>query len=147
MSVTSILQLNKNVAFYHHKISNISICVFYLSVSFIIVLIHQHSMLLFRVFLLLTAILFLLMVNEILWWFFFKFHFYKLNVTTCHSGYCRNDSDALHKIRKVYSVCILACFLRKSGRKNYPIRLKFGINVHVLCEISCVVSFWCTVPK
>ena len=37
------------------------------------------------------------------------------------------------------SVFLFVCVWLDSFRRNYPIRLKFGTNVSVLCEISCIV--------
>ena len=31
------------------------------------------------------------------------------------------------------------CILSDSGQRNYPINLKFGTDVYVLCEICCTV--------
>ena len=48
-------------------------------------------------------------------------------------------SKVLRWARKVFSFCIPVCLSRDSGRRNFPICLKFGTNVFVLCKISRMV--------
>ena len=44
-------------------------------------------------------------------------------------------SEALCCTGKVLGFCIPVYLWRNSGRRNYPIRLKFDPNIYVLCEI------------
>ena len=36
-------------------------------------------------------------------------------------------------------VFLSACVSDDGSCRNYPIHLKFGININVLCEVSCIV--------
>ena len=51
----------------------------------------------------------------------------------------RNVNKALRWAQKVFGVCTPIYVRRDSGSKNYPIYLKFGINVYLLCKIRSII--------
>ena len=54
--------------------------------------------------------------------------------------YWGNISKALHWTSKAFSVCIPVRLWRSTGRKNYPVRLKFATNVDIYEKFYVYVS-------
>ena len=48
-------------------------------------------------------------------------------------------NEVQHSTGKMFNISISVSLWRDSGRRNYPIHLKFNTNVYVLYKISCVI--------